>query len=368
MIYRFLSLIILSLLFIIGCEEENNSQEANINSEVKEEAVAAIPVEAMVIKERVIEQKLPLTGTLKANNSVNLIAEVSGKVVGVKKDVGDYVSANQTLAIIDDVIPESQFKQAEAQVLSTESTLKIAKSNFESDKILFENGDISQLEFNTSQANFSNSEAQYLSAKAALSAAKKSYEDTRIKSPISGYVSRKNIEFGTMVSLGTQVYRVVDISKLKLNVNVPQEIVNRVRIGGAAIIKISALNGKGYEGVVKKVSPQADESTGGFMIEIQVPNREKNIKAGMTAKIDLILSKEDKILAIPDYALVTKNDESFVYKISKGTAQLVKIELGETLGDNIVVNSGLQVNDKIVIVGMKNLGIETKVNIEKLYE
>jgi len=368
MIYKLLILFTLSFFVMQGCGEENSSSSDQQVEVQSEENTTFIPVEAMEISERLIEQKFPLTGVLTPINSVDLVAEVSGKIISVKKELGEYVSSNQTLATIDDVIPESQYKQAQAQVLSTESNLSIAEANLKSDKILFENGDISELEFNNSKLTFNNAEAQHLSSLASLSAAKKSYEDTRIKSPISGLISRKNIDFGTMASIGNVVYRIVDLSKLKLNVSVPQEIINRVRIGGSAIITISALNNEKFEGIVKRISPQADEITGGFIIEIHVTNKNNVIKAGMTSKAELLLSKQQKVLAIPEYALVSKDDENYVYKISNDIAELVKIDLGESIGNKIIVSDGLKNGDKIVVVGMKNLGIKTKVKIEKFVD
>ncbi|MCB0750725.1 MAG: efflux RND transporter periplasmic adaptor subunit [Ignavibacteriae bacterium] len=367
MFYRFLIISILSLLILIGCEEDSASSKEESSTTATNEPVNIVPVEALEIKEKIVEQKFPTSGVLIPNNSVDIVAEVSGKVISVSKELGDYLGANQTLAIIDDIIPESQFKQAEAQVLSTKSNLSIAEANLKSDKVLFENGDISELEYNNSQLALKNAESQYLSAAAALSAAKKSYDDTRIKSPISGFVSRKNIDFGSMVSMGTVVYRIVDLSNLKVKLSVPQEIINRVKLGGKAVIDISALNGNLYEGVVKRISPQADETTGGFSIEVLVNNKDMKIKAGMTAKVELYLSKENQVLAIPEYALVSKDEENYVYKINSDVAELVKVELGESIGENIIVESGLTAGDKIVIVGMKNLGIKTKINIEKLY-
>lgn len=365
MIYKILTAMFIFSFFLTGCESETSQIE--LGEEISNTTSAeVVPVEAMLIKEIKLEQKLPLTGVLLPNNSVDIVAEVSGKVISIKKELGEYIDANSTLAIIDYTVPESQFKQAEAQVLSTENNLKIVKANLKSDKILFENGDISELEYENSQLSVNNAQAQYLSALAALSAAKKSFEDTRIKSPISGFVSRKNIEFGTMVAVGTFVYRIVDISILKLRVSIPQEMINKVKINDKAIVKISAIEGKNFDGIVKRISPQADESTGGFMVEINVVNKNNIIKAGMTAKIDLILSKNEKTLAIPEYALVKKNDENYVYKINGNFAELKKIDIGELYGEKIIVKNGLQANDKIVVVGMKNLGTKTKVSIEQM--
>lgn len=363
---KIIILFVISLFVIIGCEEDTIENKDSVINDAKN-AVAAVPVEALEIKEKFIDQKLSLTAVLHPKNSVEIITEVSGKVTKINKELGDFVTSNETLAVIDDIIPESQYKQAQAQVLSTESALKISELNLKSDKLLFENNDISELEYNNSKSTYNNAEAQHLSAIAMLSAAKKTYEDTRIKSPISGLIARKNIEFGTMVSLGTAAYRVVDISKLKINVSVPQDVINRVKVGGKAIIHVSALNGHTFNGTVKRVSPQADAATGGFLVEIIVSNKEYLIKAGMTAKVELLIAKEQKVLAIPEYALVTKNDESHVYKINGESAELVKISIGESIGENIIVENGINIGDRIVVVGMKNLGLKTKIKIEKLH-
>lgn len=363
---KIMLLFILGLFVLIGCEEKaSNDKELVVNNDKK--TTAGVPIEALEINERFIDQKLSLTGILIPINSVEIITEVTGKVKKINKELGDFVKSDETLAVIDDIIPESQYKQAQAQVLSTKSALKISELNLKSDKLLYENNDISELEYNNSQSTYNNAEAQHLSAVAMLSVAKKNYEDTRIKSPITGLIARKNIDFGTMVSIGTAAYRVVDISKLKLNISVPQEIINRVKVGGKAIIHLSALNGQTFNGTVKRISPQADASTGGFMIEIIVSNKENLIKAGMTAKVELLISKEQKVLAIPEYALVTKNAETYVYKVTGENAELVKVSVGESIGENIIVESGLNIGDKIVVVGMKNLGIKTKINVEKLH-
>lgn len=365
MINKFLS-VLLILILILGCQDEESMQDKP-EATIESNELTAVPVEAMELKEKIIVQTLPLIGILIPNNSVDIYAEVSGKIIKVNSELGDYVKKNQTLAIIDDLIPESQFKQAQAHLLSAEANLDIAELNFKSDEILFENGDISELEFNNSKLSYNNAEAQYLSAKAQLSASEKKYNDTRIKTPISGFISRKNTDLGNMVSIGTIVYRVVDLSKLKINVSIPQEMINRVRINNQASVKITALNGKEFKGVIKRISPQADESSGGFDAELLVDNKDYIIKAGMIAKINLKLSKDQKVLAIPEYAVVLKNGDNYVYKIIDGFAELTIVKLGESVGENIIVLDGLSIYNKIVVVGMKNLGVKTKVNIEKIY-
>lgn len=359
------SIFLTVLLFVVNSCENNNGKEFNVDQ--SNNTSKAIPVEAMVLNEKIIEQRFSLTGVLVPQNSVDIIAEVSGKIISINKNLGDFIEANQTLAEIDDVIPKSNFEQAEAQVLSSENNVKILKTNLDSDKLLYENGDISKLQYENSVLGVKNAEAQYLSAVALLSVAKKNYDDTKIKSPISGFISRKNINIGTMVTAGIPVYRIVDLSKMKMEVSVPQEIINKVKIGDKAIITISALDGKTFDGIVKRISPEADKTTGGFMIELLIDNKSNLIKAGMTAKLELLLTTQVKTLSIPHYSLVLKNGENYVYKISKGIAKLTAIKIGESMGENIIVKNGLYPKDTIVVVGMNNLGVNTKVNIEELH-
>jgi RND family efflux transporter MFP subunit len=349
---------------ILSCGDDSANQYSSQTSSIEDQK-AAVPVEVQTIGEKVMEQTLDLTGILIPENSVDLVAEVSGKVIKIYKELGDYVNRDQTLALIDDVVAESGLVQAKAQVLSTESSLAIAEANLKSDEILFENNDISEFEYDNSKLSYKTAEAQYLTALAALDAAQKTFDDTRIKTPISGFISRKNIDFGSMVTMGSVVFRIVDLSSLKLRTSVPQEVINRVKVGGKAAVLVSALNNRSFPGKVKRISPQADEITGGFPVEIEVENKDNSIKAGMTAKIEMLLSKQESVLAVPEYAVVSKGEENYVYKIDGTYAELVRIELGESVGQNIIVEKGLNVGDRIVIVGMKNLGTRTKVNIEK---
>ena len=87
----------------------------------------------------------------------------------------------------------------------------------------------------------------------------------------------------------------------------------------------------------------------------------------MTAKIDLTVTDLGKQLAVPDYALVTKDGKDFVYKIENDLARLVEVSVAETFGSQAIIAGGIAEGDTIVVVGMKNLGVDTKVWIETIH-
>ena len=106
-----------------------------------------IPVEGLVVKSGDIQKNISLSGLLDPQHSVDILAEVSGKVIKINKKLGDPVTKMDVLALIDDKIPLSNYKQAKSQVLSAENNLNIAQLNLISDEELYQSGDISKLEY-----------------------------------------------------------------------------------------------------------------------------------------------------------------------------------------------------------------------------
>jgi len=361
--------ILLSLSFLIcflacGGGETGQQEKKKENTTHNKQG---IPVEGMVVKSRDLQKNISLSGLLDPKHSVDLLAEVSGKIVKINKKLGDPVTKKDILAIIDDKIPLSNYKQAQSQVLSAENNLHIAQLNLLSDEELYQNGDISKLEYENSRLAVKTAEANHLSALATLSIMEKTYNDTRINSPINGFISRKYIDLGTMVTQNLPLYRVVDISSLKIEVGIPQEMVAFIKPEAKANVEISALTNQIYPGYIKYISPQAEESTGAFTVEIYVENTaDGKIKAGMTARVEIILNSQINQLVIPDHALVIQNDSSFVYVISNNMAKLSPIKILGNFESLISIESGLSQGDTIVVVGMKNLNDGSPVWIEML--
>ncbi|MFQ6678080.1 MAG: efflux RND transporter periplasmic adaptor subunit [Fidelibacterota bacterium] len=372
--YRFFNQAMLTVVAfsILSCSSGKKGNEetgtaADTNPEIKE--VFTVPVEAAIVKKSIVEASIPFTGILKPISSVDIVSEVSGKVKNINKNLGQSVSREDELAIIDDEIPYYQFRQALSQKLSAENNLKIAKLNLESDELLFNNEDISKIAYENSNLAVKNSEANLLAAVANLSLMERNYNNTRIKSPITGILSRKYIELGTMVNPGMVLYRVIDFTTLKVEIGISQDLINNAKVGSKANITISALGNETFQGEVRYLSPEADEITGTYKIEIHLANTsDMKIRAGMTAKVDLMITELKKQLTISSDVIVSKNGDFYVYKIEGNIAKLTKIETGHTFGSQTVVFSGLKEGEMIVVTGMKNLGENTRVYLENVDE
>jgi len=339
-----------------SCENNDKKNALPDDPEVKKENAQKVPVEVFIVRSKNVQRDFTASGVLQPKHNVDIVAEVAGKIEKINKSVGDRVTRNDVLAQIDDDIPLSNYKQAKSQVLSAENNLKITRLNLISDEELFKSGDISKLEYENSVLAVKTAEASHLSALATLSLLEKAYNDTRIKSPINGQISRKYIDIGKMVNPNIPLYRVVDISLLKLEIGMPQEYISQVRKGTRARVVVSALNDGIFEGRVKYISPQAEERTGSFLIEIHIKNTpEGRLMAGMTASAEIIFENNSNQLLIPDHATIKNNDSTSVYLISGNHALRVPVILGETYDNFVAVNNGLSEGDSIVIVGLKNI-------------
>jgi RND family efflux transporter MFP subunit len=359
----------LAFIAISGCGGGSENPDAQIESDPINLNAGTKPVEVMIVTKKNVRKTYVSSAVLQPEHHVEIVAEVSGKIEKIFKDLGDIVSGNMILAQIDDDIPLSNYNQAKSQVLSAENNLKIARLNLKSDEELFNNGDISKLEYENSILTVKTAEANHLSALANLSLLEKAYNDTRIKTPIDGQIARKYIDIGQMVNPNTRLYRVVDISSLKLEIGIPQEYISEVSKGTKVHLTISALSNEIYSGQVQYISPQADEMTGSFTVEIHVQNTaNKRIKAGMTARAELLFQGNQNQPLIPDYTIIGKNDSSFVFLISGNQALRTPVITGVKYGNQVSIQNGVSIGDTIVTVGTKNLGFNTPVWIESIQE
>ncbi len=355
------------IIFSCGQKQDETSTIPKGTMAEGTENLQKVPVEALVLQPQNANLEIPLTGVAQPIHEVDIISEVSGKIVNIGKELGDPIISGDTLARIDDRVYFAQYRQAQAHVITAKTNLAIAQSNYKSDETLYKNGDISGLAKDNSLLAVQNAEAGLIAAEAALVMAEKSYRDTRFVSQITGLISRKSIDLGTMVNPGMMVYRIVDLSVLKIQAGVSQTFRNRIHIDDYARITIAALENRAFNGIVKHISPQADEVSGSFAVEIHAPNDHGYpIKAGMTASIRLILTSVENQVVIPDHATVRKDEKLCVYCLSQGYANLREIKTGEILNGQMIVKEGLTFGDTIVVTGMNNLGEKTPITIESI--
>lgn len=304
------------------------------------------------VSKKDLTSNFTLTGTIIANNDVNILSETSGKVMQMFFKAGDFKAAGSVLAQIDDELKKAAFMSAEANY-------EKAKKDFERFKILFEQKSATDAQFDAAKLGLSMAEAQYIVAKRQL-------EDTKIKTPISGFITMKNIDVGSTVQGAPQptlVANIVDISRVKVKLNVAELYAFALKPGNPVEVTADVFPGTIFKGRIESVSAKSDEAHT-FPVEIVVENNSSHqLKAGAFARVDFSSLKGTKGLVIPREALVGSVKNPQVYVVENGIAKLRSLIVGSESNTFVQVLNGLTGNETIVINGQNNLVDNIKVEI-----
>ncbi len=327
------------------------NNRANISAKSRNEFQGAIPVTVAEARPEKLSETLSLVGTITAVNDVAVTAEVAGKVTAVFASVGDRVAAGSPIIQIDDELKKAAFEQAEANY-------DRAKRDFDRFKSLREEQSATESQKENAWTGFKVAEAQYI-------VARRQYHDTKVCTPIAGIVSARNVELGTMVNDRMVVANVVDISRLKVKLNVAERDAFKLKTGDRVEVTTDVYPGVTFEGRTTSISAKADEGHT-YPVEITMDNsREHPLRAGMFGRISFVSLARDEALAIPREALVGSMKDPHVYVVEGPVARERSIVVGAEAGTDLMVLSGLRSGESVVVNGQNNLKDSVAVQILK---
>jgi len=191
------------------------------------------------------------------------------------------------------------------------------------------------------------------------------FEKAPVESPLSGIVGRVYVDMGENVSSQTPIALVVNIDKVKINLDIPEKYLPQVSLGQNAKISVDAYPDEEFSGKVIKISPVVDLATRAAPIEIIVENQQHRLKSGMFAKIGLIIQEYKNIQVILKEAVMGKEPDTYAYIVENNKAVLKKIKLGLRQGPYFQVLGGLKEGDPVVIMGQQRLHEGAKVSMEE---
>jgi len=320
-------------------------------SESKSDFQTSIPVSVAPVTMQRPSAVLSLTGTIVANNDVSVVAETQGKVTAIRADVGDYKQTGAILIEVDDELKK-------ASSASAEVNYEKAKKDLERYETLYKQNAATDQQLETARLAAKAAEAQYVSAH-------REFTDTKIKTPISGIVTARLVDVGTYVQKGIPVANVVDISRLKVKVNVAESDVFAMKPGDKVEITTDIYPGVKYDGKIKTISSKADEAHT-YPVEIALNNSKTHpLKAGMFGRVSFIANAGGEVLTVPRDALVGSMKNPRVFMVSNNIARLKEIVTGSEFGTQLTVLSGLGVGETVVVNGQNNLKDSTLVTIIK---
>ncbi len=293
-----------------------------------------------------------LTGTIVANNDVNILSETSGRVLKIFFDAGDYKPAGAVLAQVDDELKS-------AALTSAEANYEKSKKDFERIQNLFQQKSATEAQLDAAKLGYATAESQFI-------VARRQFEDTKIKTPIAGYITMRNIDVGSMVQGAPQptlIANMVDISKLKVKLNVSEMYAFAIKKGDAVNITTDVYPGVTFTGRIESISSKSDEAHT-FPVEITLANQSAHpLKAGIFARVDFNVSKQANYIVIPREAVVGSVKVPQVFVVENGIVKLRNITVGGEAGTLVQVLNGLNEGETVVVNGQNNLVDNLKVEI-----
>jgi membrane fusion protein (multidrug efflux system) len=308
-----------------------------------------VPVEIGLVTIGDIGSYFTGTATLEAEDETEVVAKVGGVVKALFIEEGDYVTAGQVLAKLDDEKISVQMEQATAN-------LRKLENEFQRSQELYDENLISLQEFQRVKYEYEHQKATYDLARLDL-------EYTSIRAPISGVVAERLIKVGNMVLPNQAVFQVTDLDPLLAVLHVPERQIGKLRVGHVAALKVDALDNAEFSGRVERISPVVDPGTGTVKVTIEARDEMRRLKPGMFARVHIVHDVHENAVLVPRDAVIEEDNESSVFVVRDSIAVRQIVETGFVNSVHIEVTSGLGDGDTVVTTGKGSLKDSTRVEV-----
>jgi len=289
-----------------------------------------------------------LDGVIEAVRKTTMSAQISSKVEAVLFDVDDYVEKGEVIVRLNDKQPAAKLKQAEAALNEASVRLKEAKDEHERVKGVYEKKAVSKKAMDAAEAAMKAAQAKFEAARAGLEQAQEQFEYTRVRAPYSGIVTERHIEIGETAQPGKKLISGISLEHLRVNVDVPQNMINAVRESES--VSIESPHGENIRVSSKTVFPYADPASHTFRVRLEFNGDGLRLFPGMFVKARFEIGRR-QVLLVPTRSIVKRSELTAVYvRSAEGRISLRAIRRGRDLDDgNTIVLSGLQQGEEVAI-------------------
>jgi len=288
-------------------------------------------VRAQVVPSKARTATEEVVGTVRAKLRSVLEAKVSGRIEQLLVVPGQQVTSGELLVVIDAREVRARYDQAVALRQQAENDLKRLTTLFEQ-KIL-------------SQAEFDNAQVRARVAAAGVVEAETMLGYTKVTAPFAGVITRKHADVGDLAAPGKPLLEMEDATTLRLEADVPEAVVGRLKLADKLPVRIPALE-RELEGVVSEIAPAADPSSRTFLVKLDLPAT-SGLRAGQFGRVAMPVG-ETTALRVPASAIVQRGQMELVFIVVDGRAQLRIVKTGKRIGSEVELVSGVAAGEQIV--------------------
>lgn len=279
-----------------------------------------------------------------------------GRVRNIQQ--GDYVKKDTVLATVRQDDYRHSVEQYAGQVEQAKAGALKAQQDFDRARALYAANALTQPDYDAAKAQNDSAQGTLTTAQAMLSQAQQALADCELRAPVNGTILSRNIELGALVSAGTQGFTLGDIHLVKAVFGVPDTMLSEVKLGKKQSVLTESYPQE-FWGQITAISPQADQKSRTFQVEVTLPNEKELLKAGMVATLNLGQARlQHPVLVVPLSAIVsvndgTKNFSVFVVKQegAKNIAHRRAVQPGDAYGNRVAVVSGVSLGEHVISNG-----------------
>ena len=303
----------------------------------------------VLAKTETIGDRLEAIGTINANESVNVTAKTQGIIRSIDFEDGQTFKQGEQIAAIDageqDAALNVELANLEQQRKEVARTQSLVKDNF------------------VSQSRVDEQSAQLKKAEATVAAARVRSGDRRIVAPFSGIVGTRRISVGALVSPGTAVATLDDISVVKLDFAIPETFMSSLHPGLEIEATASAYKGQVFKGKVIAVDARVDTATRSVNVRALIPNEDLLLRPGMLMIVDLINDPREALM-VSEASVVPENGVQYLYVVGPdNVANRAPVTIGTRRNGLVEIVKGVKEGDLVIKEGMQDMRPNTRVNI-----
>ncbi|MDX2304179.1 MAG: efflux RND transporter periplasmic adaptor subunit [Microscillaceae bacterium] len=356
-------LVVLGIIAFFAFTLYSNKKEINQAAQFRDK-VTDVPVRVTKAAYQPMDYAYAYLGSFAPIREVSFGAETQGRITQIFVQEGDMLSQGQLLAKIDDEKLRLKLSSEQVALENQKSVHQKLTRDLERYENLKEANAVTDINYQQSKLSEKQSGFSEKSAAIQIKLTEKDLRLTQITAPISGILTEKRFEVGSVVNFGNPLGTITDISSVKLVALIPEADILKFSQGQEVKVTADVYPDREFVGTITLIGVKADAAHN-YKVEVLVSNsREAFLRAGMYGKIKGKSTQKQDRLLIPRTALVGSIKQPQIFVAQNGTARLRDVVIGDSFGDSLEIISGLKAGESVIITGQLNLEDGTTIKIQ----
>jgi len=308
-------------------------------------------VNAVVLTSAPFAERISTTGTILADEEVDLRSETAGRVIQINFNEGTRVTKGQLLVKTNDADLQAQLKKVESQV-------KIATDNEERQRLLLEKNLTAREQYDLAVNQLNSVRAESMAVRANLA-------KTEVRASFDGVIGLRYVSEGSYVTTSSRIASLLRLSTIKVDFSVPERFAAFVKPGAQVMLRVQGTRDQ-VPAFVYAIEPKIDPSTRTVQVRARAENPGERLKAGAFAEIALTVSIDPNALLVPTEAIVPVLKGQQVFRYQDGKAQSIDVEIGTRTERNVIVTKGLAAGDTVIVSGILQISNGSRVRLNNV--